>query len=250
MSSLGSDPSNPYAAPEASLSDSVPVASAAGGTLAEALAGDTGWTIGEILRDSWQRVSGFKGTFWLATLPVIAVSLVSGFATAFIAQATQSVLASNLASLLLNLVVWPLNVGMWMLGVRRAAGAETRASMIGEFYPQIGRIAGLFILQSILILLGMLFLVLPGIYLAVSYILAIPLLIDRRMGIWEALETSRRVITPCWFRTFGLLLVIGIANLVGFITLGIGLIWAVPFGVITIGMLYHRLAGYVGGENG
>ena len=70
------------------------------------------------------------------------------------------------------------------------------------------------------------------------------------MGILEALETSRRVITPCWFRTFGLLLVIGIANLVGFITLGIGLIWAVPFGVITIGMLYHRLAGYVGGENG
>jgi aquaporin Z len=39
MSSLGSDPSNPYAAPEAALSDSVPVASVAGGTLAEALAG-------------------------------------------------------------------------------------------------------------------------------------------------------------------------------------------------------------------
>jgi len=248
MSSRGRDPANPYAAPEAPLAfaaDAVP----SGGTLEQTLAGGTRLTIEGIISDAWKLIPGFKGTFWLAALGIFGASIVLGIVTAVMAQTTNLPLAANLVNLALTaLVFWPLQVGVLMLGVRRAAGVETRASMIGEFFPHTGRIAGLLILQSVLVLLGTVLFVIPGIYLGVSYIISVPLLIDRRMGIWEALETSRRAVTTCWFRTFGLLLTIGLINLLGMLMLGIGLIWMMPLGLVSLGMLYHRLAGYAGGE--
>lgn len=38
-------------------------------------------------------------------------------------------------------------------------------------------------------------LVLPGIYLAVSYQLSLPLVADKGLGPWEAMETSRKIVS-------------------------------------------------------
>jgi hypothetical protein len=49
--------------------------------------------------------------------------------------------------------------------------------------------------------------VLPGIYLLISYLLALPIVADRGVGFWEGLETSRRVVTRHWFKFFALFIV-------------------------------------------
>src|SRR5205823_6705426 len=48
--------------------------------------------------------------------------------------------------------------------------------------------------------------VLPGIYLYVAWIFAIPLVIDRRLEFWSAIELSRKVVTRIWFPTLGLII--------------------------------------------
>jgi len=239
------EPLNPYAPPSTSFSP--PLLPMPGGTLEATLAGQTRWTIGHLISDSWNLVSGFKGTFWLAILMMIGAQIIVNVVVTIVARVTGEPLAVYGVSLLASIaLLWPLQMGLLMLGVRRAAGVETRAGMVGEFFPQAGRIAGLLIVQGLLIALGLLLLIVPGIYLAVSWILAPPLLLDRGLGIWQSLETSRKVIGTCWFQTFGLVLLGFPLTLLIILTLGIGAIWLAPLASIVLGMLYHRLVGYAG----
>ena len=155
MTAPARDPANPYAAPEANLSTASLPPGVAGGTLEQTLAGQTTWTIGEILGDSWKLVSGFKGTIWLASLAYMGAAFLMGFVVQFVAGATRSVAITQVVNFVLtSCVLWPLLAGMVMLGARRAAGAETRAAMVGAYLPQAARIAGLSILQAVLIMLG------------------------------------------------------------------------------------------------
>jgi uncharacterized membrane protein len=77
----------------------------------------------------------------------------------------------------------------------------------------------------------------------VAYILAIPLVVERKLSPWQALETSRKAITQHWFKVFGLFLVLGVIVLVSAIPLGIGLVWTLPMAIIAIGVLYRTIFG-------
>jgi hypothetical protein len=54
---------------------------------------------------------------------------------------------------------------------------------------------------------------LPGIYLGVGYVFALPLVIDKKMDFWPAMEVSRRVVHHHWWSTFALVIVLGIIAL-------------------------------------
>jgi uncharacterized membrane protein len=118
--------------------------------------------------------------------------------------------------------------------------------MIINYYDRILPIFVLNILVVIVVMLGMVALILPGIYLAISYAFAIPLLVDKRMGIWEAMETSRKAITHCWFRYFGLMLLSGLVIFAGALALGIGLIWTMPMAMLMFASVYHEMFGFEG----
>jgi uncharacterized membrane protein len=94
------------------------------------------------------------------------------------------------------------------------------------------------VLMGLLIVGGFFLLVLPGIYLAVAYSFAPYLMIEKNMGVWEALETSRKAITTCWWRYFGLLLIAVLLFIVGTIPLLIGLVWVLPIMAIAIGEVF------------
>jgi uncharacterized membrane protein len=52
---------------------------------------------------------------------------------------------------------------------------------------------------------GLMLCVLPGIYLFVAWIFALPLVADKRLEFWSAMELSRKVVTRVWFPIFLLL---------------------------------------------
>jgi hypothetical protein len=66
-----------------------------------------------------------------------------------------------------------------------------------------------------LVLLGFCLLVLPGIYLTVSYTFATLLILDRRLHFWTAMESSRKMVGRNWARVFSLLIVLWLINLGG-----------------------------------
>ncbi len=63
------------------------------------------------------------------------------------------------------------------------------------------------ILSGFFVLLGTILLVLPGIYLYVSFAVAVPVLLVEGAGPWRALGRSRRLVQGRWWGTFGVALV-------------------------------------------
>ena len=75
---------------------------------------------------------------------------------------------------------------------------------------RVGSMFWLGLLLTLLTTIGYFLFVLPGIYLSIAWILAMPaLLLERKSG-FKALGRSNDLISDSWWRTFGILIVIGI----------------------------------------
>lgn len=84
------------------------------------------------------------------------------------------------------------------------------------------------IVSSVLITIGLILLIVPGIYLIVSYLFGLMFIVDRGLDFWPAMETSRRSVQPHWFKFFTFLLLAFLLNLGGALLLGVGLLVTVP----------------------
>lgn len=131
-------------------------------------------------------------------------------------------------------LITPLFAGALMGGwyfyfLRRIRGeAATLGDLFAGFTRGYGNMVVIGILVSMFTFLGLILLVLPGIYLIVAYSFAYVLATDKRLSYWGAMETSRRTVTPQWWRVLGLIL-LGIPFvLLGLAALGIGLLVAMP----------------------
>ena len=96
---------------------------------------------------------------------------------------------------------------------------------------------------GVLTAVGFMLLVIPGVYLAVCYLFASSLVVDRRLDFWPALETSRRAVHPIWFGMFVFVLLLALVNLAGAVALGIGLLVTIPVTVCAITAAYADLFG-------
>ena len=198
---------------------------------------DTDWQIGQVLKTATEKQVGFKWSYmapFLIYLIITSVIAVLQDATV----GTGEGVAASLTQVIVNILVYPLGIGLGLLGIRRAAGKDTPLSTLWDPYSQFIPLVVMLVLMGLLIVGGFFLLVLPGIYLAVAYSFAPYLMIEKNMGVWEALETSRKAITTCWWRYFGLLLIAVLLFIVGTIPLLIGLVWVLPIMAIAIGEVF------------
>jgi len=91
--------------------------------------------------------------------------------------------------------------------------------------------------------LGFVLCVLPGIYLGVGYVFALPLVIDKRMEFWPAMEVSRRVVHHHWWSTFALVIVLACIALVGFLACIVGALVTLPVASASLMYAYEDLFG-------
>ncbi len=106
-----------------------------------------------------------------------------------------------------------------------------------------GQLVLLGLAMTFLSLIGYCFCVLPGIYLIISWVFAVPLVFDRRMGFWEAMEFSRKVVGKHWFLILGLQLVCGLIAACGVIACCIGILVTVPIGWVALMYAYEDIFG-------
>ncbi|WP_346838052.1 hypothetical protein [Microbulbifer sp. SAOS-129_SWC] len=240
---------NIYKAPEAPLTNGD--GQGPHGSLEKAVAGDYELSIGAIINEAWERTKGNKATIWLAlilyTLALVALMFVAGKISGYdpyqIEHDNFSLGAYGLYQLIVTVGAAPLATGLIMLGiklVRSEPAAPTEVfAHFNKFLPLV--VANLLI--TLLVYAGLFLLVLPGIYLAVAYMMALPLIADRGLGIWQAMEISRRAITTHWFAFFGLGIVLCLLILAASIPLLLGLIWVLPLAMLAMGIAYRNMFG-------
>jgi uncharacterized membrane protein len=89
--------------------------------------------------------------------------------------------------------------------------------------------------------LGLIALILPGIYLGVGYLFAIQMGIFGGMDPWSAMEWSRKLITRNWWKFLVLVLIFIVLNAVGILLAGIGLVLTLPLTFLVLYVLFEDL---------
>jgi hypothetical protein len=127
-------------------------------------------------------------------------------------------LVGSLATLLLTLIATQLTTGSCFKVVADAylGGAPTVRSALRFVASRLHSLLWVLLLSLLGAALGAVLCVLPGVYLWVSWALALPVLLTEDVRGRRALGRSRSLVRGTWWRTFGLLLVglllAGIAN--------------------------------------
>ena len=210
--------------------------------LGEFMSTSTDWSIGEVLKTAREKQVGFKGSYFAAVFVYAVISIVITLIQEAAAASVGDV-AASVVEILITFVLFPLGVGLGLLGIRRAAGKETPVSTLWEPYSQAIPLIVMFLLMAVLVVAGFFLLVLPGIYLSIAYSFAPYLIVEKNMGVWEALETSRKAITQYWWRYFGLMLVAMVLIIIGLIPVLIGLAWVLPIVAIATGEVFAKTFG-------
>lgn len=206
------------------------------------MSADTEWSISEVLKTGSDKQLGFKGNYFIALVIYGAISIAITFIQESIVGTSVGGMAS-LVEIIITLVMFPLGVGLGLLGIRRAAGRDTPVNTLWEPYSHAIPLIVMFVLMAALIVAGFFLLVLPGIYLSIAYSFAPYLIVEKNLGVWEALETSRKAITEYWWRYFGLMLAALLLVIVGSIPLLLGLIWVIPIVAIATGEVFQKTFG-------
>lgn len=85
----------------------------------------------------------------------------------------------------------------------------------------------IWLIGQVLVSIGLVLFVVPGIYLLVAYSFAILLNIFAGLDFWDSLEFSRRLVTVKWWKFFVLLLFLVLLNILGAL-LFVGVLFTIP----------------------
>lgn len=138
-----------------------------------------------------------------------------------------SLLGFLIVTLALTLLVsWIITTIVGGMTVKAASDVLERRSVdLSETLNfAVGRLPSLLgagVVSGILIVVGLICLVVPGVILAIMFSLVVPAIVVERAGALESLSRSRRLVGGRWLKTFGLLLIILIINLAAGFVFGV-----------------------------
>ena len=93
----------------------------------------------------------------------------------------------------------------------------------------------------VVIAFGALLMLIPLLYLSVSWFFTLPLIMDKRLDFWPAMSLSRAVVGKHWWTVFFLSIVIGIIGFLGILFCCIGAFFTVPLGLAVAMCAYERM---------
>jgi hypothetical protein len=203
-----------------------------------AMNGDHSFSASDIIHEGFQASKGFKGTVWVAIGIIAAISIVVGIISG---QLGVNQLVELLTDTIGAMIIQPMNAGLMMLGVIYTSGQAVKPQQVLDYYERALKIVLLQLLIVLGFLLGLVLLVLPGIYLLVGWSLAKALLLKYDFGIREAMRISLKTVSRQWFRFFGLYIFMTFILILSAIPLAIGLIWTIPMAICAYGRLFNTI---------
>ena len=137
-----------------------------------------------------------------------------------------------------------MHTGLFWFFLRRIRGEEAKfedafAAFSVAFLPTF--LGG--IVFALLVGLGMLFCLIPGLILVTVWSFAWPLLIDRRLDFWPAMELSRKVLWPNFWGMFGLWVMNVLVLIAGVLCCYVGVFVAMPVVIAAQAYAYEDFFG-------
>ena len=166
---------------------------------------------------SWKLL---KANFW-PFVGVALLSIVLGVPLGLVGRRTHGLLSFFVGA--------PLGAGFYYYFLLKVRGQPAGfGDLFAGFTRNYLQLLLATLVGTIITVLGFICLVLPGIYLCVSYAFATLLVTDKQVAFWDGLEASRKTITRHWWSVFGLMLLSIPFILLGVACLGVGILVALP----------------------
>ena len=189
-----------------------------------------------------------KGEFWpfvgVTALFLALLSFVSSFGGSPIKHRMVGESTVEVTSAVVLLVWGPLMGGLLFYFLKKIRMEP--ATIETAFCGFSRRFLNLFLagfVTSLLTWLGFLCLILPGIYLLVAWMFTLPLVVDKQLDFWSAMELSRKVVTKHWFKFLGFGLILWLLLFAGALALIVGVFVMTPLALAALMYAYEDIFG-------
>jgi hypothetical protein len=198
---------------------------------AQILAHDYQIDIGRCIGRGWELI---KKDFWLLVGGSFLVFLVVG-----------GLGAIPILGLIAGFVIdGALLGGLYLLFLKRIRGqTATIGDAFAGFSLAFVQLMLAQIVMTFLSGLGFLLCLLPGIYLMIAWAFTLPLVIDKKLEFWPAMELSRKVVSHHWWMMFGLVIVSGLLAVAGVLACLVGIFVTVPICIAALMYAYEDVFG-------
>ncbi|UZQ54620.1 hypothetical protein OOK60_00650 [Trichothermofontia sichuanensis B231] len=186
------------------------------------------FNMGDYISRGWRMLKSNLGLMVAYTVLLTVISGIVGTIDTSLAGDDEGVRSTGISFLFNLLVAPPLWAGLYLSAFKSLNNRQLEFSDFFKGFQFFAPLVLANLIIGIFIVIGTIFCVIPGIYLGVAYLLTIPLILDRNMGFWEAMETSRKVVTKNWFSWFVFGLLMFAINLGGLIACIVGLFFTIP----------------------
>jgi uncharacterized membrane protein len=178
--------------------------------------------VDSIVREAWALFARDPMVYVLASLTYLGLALVT----------------CGLAMLLFGVLL----SGLTVMGLKAMRGGRPVFEDAFAGFQQFGQLFLLSLVMGFFVMIGALMCILPGIYVMLALSLAMPLVLDRRMGFWDALVASWNAfhanLGPMLLVTLVLYLITMVGNMVPF-----GFVVTQPLYLLGTTVLYARVFG-------
>lgn len=184
----------------------------------------------EIKKFAKEKIKGHLWDFWKITLVAFAATLGLGFIWGLLFFNFKVEFIGHL----LDILLLPLSIGLVNFMINFVNDKDFAINDLFNHYKNFLKVTGTLLLEGIIVCLGFILLIIPGIYLAFSYLLVPYLLVQRDdLSITDTLRLSRKMMNGHKIDAF----VLGLSfigwGILGTITLGILYIWLYPYMMTT-----------------
>ena len=194
----------------------------------------------EIKNFAKEKLSGNLGSIWKILIIALGISLASTCVLSILFNKMDA----DILEYLLAILMMPLVIGTTAFFISLIDNTNFEAKDLFKYYHDFVKVIGVTILMGLIVMLGYICFIIPGIILTLSYSLVPIILIKKpELGIVETLKYSREKMQGHKLDAFVLgLSFIGWAIL-GTLTFGILYIWLFPYMQLTFTKFYLNILG-------
>ena len=168
---------------------------------------------------------------------VVFVSVLTSALRNGVQKAALAYLVFTVVQYLVNTVV---AMGLIKISLEFVAKVKPRIRDI-VYYKPIVKYVLASIASGVIVFVGFILLIIPGIILAVRLQYATYLIVDKNLGPIEALKTSWKLTRGNTWNLFFFGILLGLINILGVLCLVVGLFVTVPLGMVATTFVYRKL---------
>jgi len=198
------------------------------------------FSVRKALRAGWESVKQYPGILIGATVISLVISLIFPVLTSILGEKQQ--LASALINVASILVQAGITLGLIQLALHALRDEKPAiGDLFSVFDLRLLKHIGAAILYGLMVLIGTILFIVPGVYAALTFMLFPYAIVEHNSGPIDALRYSKRITTGSRWRILLFIIVSGLVNLLGILVLGVGFLVSAPVVSVATAAVYEAL---------